>query len=77
LPSRRTPIKYPSRIEKVKEKNKTQKMYFSQSISQIDRETISYSNSIFPNLTLSQTIIILPEHQGQSGGMVYLLPVGI
>jgi hypothetical protein len=27
LPIRRTPIKYPSRIEEVEEKNKTQEMY--------------------------------------------------
>jgi hypothetical protein len=48
-------------------------MYSSQSISQTDRETISYSNPIYSNLTIPQTIIGLPEYQSQSKKLGYIL----
>jgi endo-1,4-beta-mannosidase len=63
LTTRRTPIKYPSRIEEVKEKNKTQEIYFCRSTNKTEREIISYSNSIFPSFSLSQTVVRLFEHQ--------------
>jgi hypothetical protein len=48
-PSRRQKIEYPSRIEKIYEEDKIQKMYSCKSISQVDRETVSFSNPIFAN----------------------------
>jgi hypothetical protein len=54
-PSRREKIKYPSRIEEIDEEDKIQKMYTSQSTSQTDRETISYSNPIYTSLSIPQT----------------------
>jgi hypothetical protein len=65
-------IQYPSRIEEVNEENKIQKMYSSQSISQTDRETISYSNPIYTSLTIPQTTIGLSEYQSQQGGLRHI-----
>jgi hypothetical protein len=69
-PSRREKIEYPSRIEKIDEEDKIQKMYSNQSINQVDRESISYSNPIHPSFTISQTIIGLFEYQSQQGRLV-------
>jgi hypothetical protein len=62
-------IKYPSRIEETKEENLLQKMHTCESISQIDREIINHSNPVLPSLSLSQTIIKLPEFNNQSMGL--------
>jgi hypothetical protein len=70
-------IQHPSRVEKVSEEDKIQKMYSSQSISQTDRETISYSNPIYPSLSIPQTVIGLSECQSQQRGMEHLCSMGI
>jgi hypothetical protein len=71
--SKREKIEYPSRIEEIDEENKTQKMYSTQSISQTDRKTISYSNPIYPSLVISQIIFGLLEYQSKPGRLGYIL----
>jgi hypothetical protein len=44
---------------------------------QVDRETISFSNPIFASLPIPQTIIGLPEYQGQQRRLGYISPMGI
>jgi hypothetical protein len=75
--SKRTPIKYSSRIEENKEENLLQKMHISERTSQYDREIIGYSNPVLPSLSLSQTIIKFPEFNNQSMGLGHILPMGI
>jgi hypothetical protein len=64
-PSRGEKIQHPSKVEEFNEEDKIQKMYSSQSTSQTDRETISYSNPIYSSLTIPQTTIGLSEYQSQ------------
>jgi hypothetical protein len=52
-------------------------MHIGKGISQSDRQIIGYSNPILPSLSLSQTIVILPEFNNQSMGMGHILPLGI
>jgi hypothetical protein len=47
------------------------------STSQIGREIIGYSSPVFPGLSLSQTIIKLPEFNNQSMGPGHILPIKI
>jgi hypothetical protein len=75
--SRREKIQYPSRVEEINEENKIQKMYFSQSTSQTDRKTISYSNPIYTSLTIPQTTIGLSEYQSQQRRMGHICSMGI
>jgi hypothetical protein len=44
---------------------------------QVDRETISFLNPVFASIPIPQTIIRLPEYQGQQGRLGYICFMGI
>jgi hypothetical protein len=52
-------------------------MHISERTSQDDRKIIGYSNPVLSGLSLSQTIIKLPEFNNQSIGLEHILPMGI
>jgi hypothetical protein len=51
-------------------------MHTGENSSQTDREIVSYLNPVLQNLSLSQTIVKLPEYNSQSMGLGHILSMG-